>query len=110
MPNFVKDFVLLVGSDGAAPSPLSRSVGQATVQYRPQPPAPDKFYEEVVLTSQIFVIDGETRIEKLLQNAGDDVGAPVALKGFVRFELGEGVDKGEEADFAAEVAAAVSGS
>ncbi|MCH1542266.1 MAG: translation elongation factor Ts [Alphaproteobacteria bacterium] len=69
-----------------------------------------KFYEEVVLTSQTFVIDGETRIEKLLQNAGDDVGAPVALKGFVRFELGEGVDKGEEADFAAEVAAAVSGS
>ena len=69
-----------------------------------------KFYEEVVLTSQTFVIDGETRIEKLLKNAGDDVGAPVALKGFVRFELGEGVDKGEEADFAAEVAAAVSGS
>lgn len=69
-----------------------------------------KFYEEVVLTSQTFVIDGETRIEKLLKNAGDDVGTPVALKGFVRFELGEGVDKGKEADFAAEVAAAVSGS
>ena len=69
-----------------------------------------KFYEEVVLTSQVFVIDGETRIEKVLENAAGDVGAPVALKGFVRFELGEGVDKGEEADFAAEVAAAVSGS
>ena len=69
-----------------------------------------KFYEEVVLTSQVFVIDGETRIEKVLENAAGDVGAPIALKGFVRFELGEGVDKGEEADFAAEVAAAVSGS
>ena len=69
-----------------------------------------KFYEEVVLTSQVFVIDGETRISKVLENAAGDVGAPVALKGFVRFELGEGVDKGEEADFAAEVAAAVSGS
>lgn len=69
-----------------------------------------KFYEEVVLTSQTFVIDGETRIEKLLQNAAGDVGGEVALKGFVRFELGAGVDKGEEADFAAEVAAAVSGS
>ncbi len=69
-----------------------------------------KFYEEVVLTSQVFVIDGETRISKVLEDAGDDVGAPIALKGFVRFELGEGVDKGEEADFAAEVAAAVSGS
>ena len=68
-----------------------------------------KFYEEVVLTSQTFVIDGETRIEKLLQNAAGDVGGN-ALKGFVRFELGAGVDKGEEADFAAEVAAAVSGS
>ena len=69
-----------------------------------------KFYEEVVLTSQTFVIDGETRIEKLLENAAGDVGGAVALKGFVRFELGAGVDKGEEADFAAEVAAAVSGS
>lgn len=69
-----------------------------------------KFYEEVVLTSQVFVIDGETRIEKVLENAAGDVGAPVALTGFARFELGEGVDKGEEADFAAEVAAAVSGS
>ena len=69
-----------------------------------------KFYEEVVLTSQVFVIDGETRISKVLENAAGDVGAPVELTGFARFELGEGVDKGEEADFAAEVAAAVSGS
>ena len=68
-----------------------------------------KFLEEVVLTSQVFVIDGETRISKVLENAAADVGAPVALKAFMRFELGEGVDKGEEADFAAEVAAAVGG-
>ncbi len=68
-----------------------------------------KFYEEVVLESQVFVIDGETRISKVLENAAADVGAEVKLKGFVRFELGQGVDKGEEADFAAEVAAAVSG-
>ena len=67
-----------------------------------------KFYEEVVLTSQVYVIDGETRISKVLENAAGDVGAPVELTGFVRFELGEGIDKGEEADFAAEVAAAVS--
>ena len=67
-----------------------------------------KFYEEVVLTSQVFVIDGETRISKVLENAAGYVGAPVELTGFARFELGEGVDKGEEADFAAEVAAAVS--
>ena len=67
-----------------------------------------KFYEEVVLTSQVFVIDGETRISKVLENVAGDVGAPVLLTGFARFELGEGVDKGDEADFAAEVAAAVS--
>ena len=67
-----------------------------------------KFYEEVVLTSQVFVIDGETRISKVLENVAGDIGAPVELTGFARFELGEGVDKGDEADFAAEVAAAVS--
>ena len=68
-----------------------------------------KFYEEVVLESQFFVIDGETRIAKVLEEAAGDVGGAIKLKGFVRFELGQGVDKGEEADFAAEVAAAVSG-
>ena len=68
-----------------------------------------KFYEEVVLESQVFVIDGETRISKVLEEAAGDVGGPIQLRGFVRFELGQGVDKGEEADFAAEVAAAVSG-
>jgi elongation factor Ts len=68
-----------------------------------------KFYEEVVLESQVFVIDGETRVSKVLENAAGDIGGAVKLTGFVRFELGQGVDKGEEADFAAEVAAAVSG-
>ena len=68
-----------------------------------------KFYEEVVLESQVFVIDGETRISKVLEEAAGDIGGHIQLKGFVRFELGQGVDKGEEADFAAEVAAAVSG-
>ncbi len=64
-----------------------------------------KFYEEVVLLSQVFVIDGETRIEKAIENLGKDAGAPVKLTGFVRFELGEGIEKKNE-DFAAEVAAA----
>jgi elongation factor Ts len=64
-----------------------------------------KFYEEVVLLSQVFVIDGETRIEKAVEAAAKDVGAPVKLTGFVRFELGEGIEKKKE-DFAAEVAAA----
>jgi elongation factor Ts len=68
-----------------------------------------KFYEEVVLVKQTFVIDGENTVEKVLQNAAGDVGADVTLKGFVRFGLGEGIDKGPEEDFAAEVAAAASG-
>ncbi len=64
-----------------------------------------KFYEEVVLLSQVFVIDGETRIEKAIEATAADAGAPVKLTGFVRFELGEGIEKKKE-DFAAEVAAA----
>ena len=64
-----------------------------------------KFYEEVVLLKQAFVIDQETPIEKVLQNAARDVGAPVRVAAFARFALGEGIEK-QESDFAAEVAAA----
>ena len=63
-----------------------------------------KFYEEVVLLKQVFVVDGENTVEKAIKNAEGDVGAPIEFKGFVRFELGEGIEK-EEDDFAAEVAA-----
>jgi elongation factor Ts len=62
-----------------------------------------KYYEEVVLLEQTFVIDGESKIRQVVEKAGKDLGAPVALTGFVRFQLGEGIEK-EEADFAAEVA------
>lgn len=67
-----------------------------------------KFYEEVVLLSQVFVIDGENTVEKALKAAEKDVGGAIAVKGFVRFALGEGIEK-KEGDFAAEVAAAASG-
>jgi elongation factor Ts len=63
-----------------------------------------KFYEESVLLEQIFVIDGETRIKDVVANAKAEAGAEVTLDGFIRLELGEGVEK-EEEDFAAEVAA-----
>ncbi|HBQ22693.1 MAG TPA: elongation factor Ts, partial [Alphaproteobacteria bacterium] len=53
---------------------------------------------------QTFVIDGENSVEKALQLAGKDLGADISLSAFVRFGLGEGVEK-EESDFAAEVAA-----
>ena len=64
-----------------------------------------KFYEEVVLLKQTFVIDGENTVEQAIKNAEGDVGAPIKLVGFARFALGEGIEKKEE-DFAAEVAAA----
>lgn len=67
-----------------------------------------KFYEEIVLLDQTFVIDNETKISALVENAAGDVGAPVKLTGYVRFQLGEGIEK-EETDFAAEVAAAANG-
>ena len=63
-----------------------------------------KYYEEVCLLEQTYVIDGETKVRKVIENAAKDVGAPVKLTGFARFQLGEGIEK-EESDFAAEVAA-----
>jgi elongation factor Ts len=63
-----------------------------------------KYYEETVLLEQISVLDQETRISKLVEQIGKEVGAPVQVKGFVRFALGEGIEK-KESDFAAEVAA-----
>lgn len=62
-----------------------------------------KYYEEVVLLEQVFVVDGETKIRKVVENAGKTVGAPVKLTAFVRYALGEGIEK-ETTDFAAEVA------
>jgi len=67
-----------------------------------------KYYEEVVLTEQVFVIDNETKISKVVENAAKGAGTAIKLTGFVRFELGEGIEK-EETDFAAEVAQAVKG-
>ncbi len=62
-----------------------------------------KFFKESVLMSQIFVMDNETPIEKVVKDAESEVGAPVKLVGFNRMQLGEGVEKKQE-DFAAEVA------
>lgn len=64
-----------------------------------------KFYEEVVLLKQAFVMDPDNTIEQVLANASKELGTSVELTGFVRMALGEGVEKKEE-DFAAEVAAA----
>ena len=66
-----------------------------------------KYYQDVVLLEQTSVIDGETRIADVVSKAGKDAGADIALTGFVRFNLGEGIER-ESSDFAAEVAAQLS--
>lgn len=65
-----------------------------------------KFYEEVVLLEQVYIIDGESKVSKVIADAAKTVGAPVKLVGFKRFALGEGIEKAQT-DFAAEVAATV---
>jgi elongation factor Ts len=62
-----------------------------------------KYYEEIVLLEQAFVMDGKTKIADVVKAAEADAGAPITLKNFVRFGLGEGIEKAED-DFAAEVA------
>ncbi len=68
-----------------------------------------KYYEETVLLEQTFVIDNETKVEKAVEDAAKDAGAPIKVVGFIRFALGEGITR-EESDFAADVAAQVSAS
>jgi len=63
-----------------------------------------KFHQEVVLLEQAFVMDGKTKVSKVVEDAAKTAGAPVRLAGFLRFALGEGIEKKSE-DFAAEVAA-----
>jgi elongation factor Ts len=64
-----------------------------------------KFYEEVVLLAQNFVVDPEKTVEKALKEAEKAVGGPIHVTRFVAFRLGEGVER-ETTDFAGEVAAA----
>jgi elongation factor Ts len=63
-----------------------------------------KFYEEFVLVEQVFVVDQERKIAKVVEQAGKTAGAPIRVESFVRFALGEGVER-PPTDFAAEVAA-----
>jgi len=62
-----------------------------------------KYYEDVVLLQQAFIMDESLSIAKLVEKAGKDFGAPVEIEGFVRFKVGEGIEKGGD-DFADEVA------
>ena len=62
-----------------------------------------KFYEEVVLLNQTFVLDGETKISALIEQTQKDLGSTVEIAAMRRFALGEGIER-KETDFAAEVA------
>jgi elongation factor Ts len=63
------------------------------------------FYKEVCLLEQPFIFDDKKSVTQALKEAEGKVGGPIKITGFVRFKLGEGVEK-QESDFAAEVAAA----
>jgi len=64
-----------------------------------------KFRKESALSSQLFVMDGKTPVAEVVSAAAKEAGSPITLAGFIRFQLGEGIEKKQE-DFAAEVAAA----
>ena len=63
------------------------------------------FYKEVTLLEQLYVHDDKKSVAQALKEAEGKVGAPIKVTGYVRFALGEGVEK-QDSDFAAEVAAA----
>lgn len=80
----------------------------ADVQAKMVEGAVKKFAKENALLSQIFVKDGKATVEEYIAKTAKDAGKSIKLVDYVRYQLGEGIEK-EEVDFAAEVAAAVKG-
>ena len=76
-----------------------KEIAEKMVQGRMQ-----KFFQEVVLNEQIFVVDGETKIKDLLKKLSQDLGTEVVIKDFKILKLGDGIEVIEN-DFAADVAA-----
>ena len=64
-----------------------------------------KFRKENALLTQLFVMDNKTPVSEVVATAAKEAGSPIQLASFVRFQLGEGIEKKQD-DFAAEVAAA----
>lgn len=69
----------------------------------------DKWLQEVCLVEQVSVIDGEKTLQAMADELTAKLGEEVAVRRFVRYELGEGIEK-QKSDLAADVAAAISGS
>lgn len=55
-----------------------------------------KYYEEVVLLEQAFVMDPDSRVKQVVEKTAKELGAPVAVVGYVRMALGEGIDKEQQ--------------
>jgi elongation factor Ts len=66
-----------------------------------------KYYDEVVLLEQTFVLDGQTKVSQVIEQASKELGASIQLTGYIKFTLGEGIEKATT-DFAAEVQAQAS--
>ena len=69
----------------------------------------DKWLSEVCLVEQVSVVDGEKTIQQLADTLTAKLGEKIAVRRFIRYELGEGIER-QKADLAADVAAAISGS
>ena len=110
-------FPLALNADGLDQDMLEREKAIATEKAAESGKPPEivekmvvgamkKFAKENALLSQLFVIDNKTPIADVVANAAKEAGKEITLVDYVRFQLGEGIEK-EESDFAAEVAAAV---
>ncbi len=88
-----------IAADQARASGKPENVIEKMVEGRIQ-----KFYEQVVLLEQLFVMDGKTKISQLLADFAKQHGGTINIKAYVRFVLGEGIEK-QESNLAAEVAA-----
>ena len=97
LPKEIVDRERAVQADLARQSGKPESVIEKMLEGRMR-----KFYEESVLLHQTFVIDQETQISKVLEKASKELGAPVEIEGFVRYQVGEGIEKVTD-DFADEV-------
>jgi elongation factor Ts len=99
------DPALLVRERAIAAEKAAASGKPADIVERMVDGAVKKFQAEQALLSQLFVIDGKSKVADIVAAEAKKLGAEVRVTGFVRFQLGEGIEKAES-DFAAEVAAA----
>jgi elongation factor Ts len=99
------DADMIARERGIAAEKAAESGKPADVQAKMVDGAIAKFAKDNALLSQVFVMDNKTPVAQVVEAAGKAAGAKIVLKDYVRFQLGEGIEK-VETDFAAEVAAA----